>query len=197
MPRLRPICLHDVDRENFFFTSDSFVLNIRDGQEAKQSHSLEVNASLSSRQIALIYTNVLCSHQPATVPIQSHMSPIHAIQSCLIITPYTLGIEVYSGFSHRNPVCIYLFPYTCHVACQYHYPWFDHANHLWWEIIKLLVQLSYFNIFNVLLSNTLYLCSCLSMRDQASCPYKTAGIMFWSVSSYITKKKTKDSGPNR
>jgi len=31
-----------VDRENFFFfTSDSFVLNICDGQEAKQSHSLE------------------------------------------------------------------------------------------------------------------------------------------------------------
>jgi len=39
----------------------------------------------------------------------------------------------------------------------------------------LIVQLSYFSIFNALLSNTLCLCSSLSMRDQASCPHKTPG----------------------
>jgi len=56
-------------------------LNIRDGQEAKQSNSLEVNTSWSSREIPLIYTNVLCPHQPATCsyPEPHEPTPRHPV----------------------------------------------------------------------------------------------------------------------
>ena len=68
VPSVRPICLYDVDRENILFTSDSAVLSIHDGQGAKQSHTSEVNTSLSSLEIPLIYTDVLCSQQPSICP---------------------------------------------------------------------------------------------------------------------------------
>jgi hypothetical protein len=83
---------------------------------------------------------------------------------------------------------IFLIPPMCYIPCPSHCLWFDQINNIWWNvhIMKLLLPsllqppatsslLGPNILLSMLFSNTLNLCSFLSVTDQVSHPYKTSG----------------------
>jgi hypothetical protein len=82
-----------------------------------------------------------------------------------------------------------------------HPPWFHHPNIIWWNIQVMELHIMQCNILHppatssllgpnillsILFSNTLNLCSSLSMRDRVSHPYKTTGkIMVLYISIFM------------
>jgi len=89
------------------------------------------------------------SQVPATVPILSHIDPVHVLASHFlkihlnIILPSTPGSSKWSlslGFPHQYPVYIFTLPHTCYMPRPS--PRFDHPNNTGWvQIIKLLITL--------------------------------------------------------
>jgi hypothetical protein len=76
-------------------------------------------------------------------------------------------------FSNQTIVCISHLSHPCYMPCPPHPPWFDHNNNVWWNISSSLCSLLYSaatfsllgpNILSTLFSNTLNICSSLSVR---------------------------------
>jgi hypothetical protein len=91
-------------------------------------------------------------------------------------------------FSNQNFLCISYLSHAWFVSHLSHPPWGDHPNNIWWsvQVMKLLIMQSVQPLTtssllgpNILLSNlfsnTLNLCSSLSVRDEVSYPYRTKG----------------------
>jgi hypothetical protein len=77
---------------------------------------------------------------------------------------------------HQSPVCPFHITHACHMPHPSH---FGHPNNIWWRVqIKGLSMCSFFPVpllAGTSFLNTLSLCSSLSLRNQASHPYKTTG----------------------
>jgi hypothetical protein len=88
---------------------------------------------------------------PLLVPILSQINPVH-------ITPSHSSNVRFNVFSHLRLglsgglfpsgyptkilyIYIPLLPNACSMSCQFHLPWFDYSNYIWWrvQIIKLLI----------------------------------------------------------
>jgi hypothetical protein len=117
-------------------------------------------------------------HSPANLP-KINSDPI------LPSTPRPSELSPSFGRPHQNLVHFSVLSSACHMSRPPQSPWFLLPNDIWrWvQNMKLLiVQLhspvasSFFGpniLFRTLFSNTLSLCSSLSLRDQVSHPYKT------------------------
>jgi hypothetical protein len=81
-----------------------------------------------------------------------------------------------------------LLPHSCYMPCPSHPPWLDHSDYIWWrvQLMKLLIMqfspishhftlFSPHNLLSTLFSNTLSLCSSISITDYVSHPYRTTG----------------------
>jgi hypothetical protein len=105
-------------------------------------------------------------------------------------TPWSSKWSLSFGLSHQNLVHFPLLSHACYMPRPPHSPWLDLPNDIWgWaQIMKLLtVQLPPFPrhvtssllgpniLLRILFSNTLSLCSSLSVTDQVSHPYKSTG----------------------
>jgi hypothetical protein len=127
---------------------------------------------------------------PYIKPAQTSPSPLRIYWRSILILYSDLRLPLPNRLSlrypHKNPVCTSPLPLPCHMPLPAHSSWFYHPNNIWWreQIIKLLItQCSPLpcylaplrpNVFlGTLFSNTLSLCSFLSVRDQLSHPYKT------------------------
>jgi hypothetical protein len=89
-------------------------------------------------------------------------------------------------FSNRNIVCVSRLSLACYMTSPSHPPCLDHSNNICWsvQVMELLIMqsstaschflpLGPFTVLSTLFSNTLKLCSSLSLRDQISHPHKT------------------------
>jgi hypothetical protein len=125
---------------------------------------------------------------PPPAPILSQSNPIHTPQAnfpknhsdpILPPTPWSSKWSLSFGLSHQNLVPFSLLSHACYMPRPPHSPWPDLPNDIWgWvQIMKFLtVQLPPFPVTSSLLgpnillrtlfSNTLSLCSSLSVRDQ-------------------------------
>jgi hypothetical protein len=120
-------------------------------------------------------------HPPASLP-KIHSDPI------LPPTPWSSKWSLSFGLSHQNLVHFSLLTHACSMSRQPHSPWLDLPSDIWeWVQVRhcatssilLSFHPSFVQIFfsHPLFSNTLSLCSSLSVRDQVSHPYKTTGII--------------------
>ena len=115
---------------------------------------------------------------------------------------------------HQNPVDTSLLPHMCYVPCPSHSYQFDHPINIWCvvQIMKLLIvqflplpcHLSPLRpkySSQLAISNSLSLCSSISVSFQVSHPYKRKRkiIVLYSlifIYFWIANWKTKDSAPN-
>jgi hypothetical protein len=96
---------------------------------------------------------------------------------------------LFFGPSHTNFIDFSPLSHACHMPCLPHSPWLDLPSDIWgWvQIIKhLIVQLTSFllgpNILlRTLFSNTVSLCSSLSVRDNVSHPYITVEKLWFCI----------------
>ena len=130
------------------------------------------------------------SQEPDTISYLSHIDPVHAPTSHVlmiyfnIILPSTPGSSKWSlslRFLHQNPVYTCARPHTCYMPRPPHYFRLDQPKDIGWgvQIISfslcsfspLLVTSSLLGL-NILLGNLFWnilsLCSSLSVRDQVS-----------------------------
>jgi hypothetical protein len=110
------------------------------------------------------------------------------------------------GLSHQNLIKFYLLSHACRMPRPPHSPSLDLPNDIWWwvQIMKfLIVQLPPFPRHLIplrskyssqnLLSNTLSLCSSVSVRDQVSHPYITSGrIMVFYILTFTFLDSRRD-----
>jgi hypothetical protein len=129
------------------------------------------------------------SQEPATGPCpESTVSNLHSPQpiflTSILIPSFHLRLGLPSGhfpsdFPHQNPVHFTLLSHACHMSRPPHSPSFDLPNDIlgWVQALHCatysVLPSPYPTL--VLFSNTLSLCSSLSVRDQVSHPYKTTG----------------------
>ena len=119
------------------------------------------------------------------------MPPSHFLMIYLIILPSMPGSSKWShyfSFSHQNQLYTSSVPHTCYMSRLSYSSRIDHPNNVCEEYTSLSSSLCIFfhspvtsyllgpNIlFSTLFSNTLSLCSSLSMSNQVSHLYKTRG----------------------
>jgi len=121
--------------------------------------------------------------------------PFLKIPFNIILSPRTTCSLAFSS-AHIIPLCPSPVFYTCHMSCSSH-SWFGQPNNIGWvlQIIKpLVISASHSpvmssllgpNIFHsTLFSNTLSLCSFLSVRHQASHAYNNNRQNYSSVYIY-------------
>ena len=152
-------------------------------------------------------------------PVLFHSTALNASLSnffrAILILSSHLELGFSSGLFHSDlPTKTSFVSKMSHIPCPSHSPWFDYQHNIWWGVrsqsFKLCSLLNSSatssllgpNIFlSTLLWNTLSLFFSLSVRDQASHPYKTGKIIvlhififiliFWIVNS-----KKEDSALN-
>ena len=64
-----------------------------------------------------------------------------------IILPTVPRLSKWSAvciFSHQNPLCTYILPYSCHMSCLSHFFHINKSNNIWWgvQIIKFATKFS-------------------------------------------------------
>jgi hypothetical protein len=143
-----------------------------------------------------------CSQDPSTGPYPEPDQEIHdlptyicKIHSNVILSTMPTSFELTLPFmfhvTRSKFRTQFLFPQCVLMPRPSQSPWLDHPNNIWWsvQVLKFLIMQSspvsrHFllgpNILlSTLFSDTLSLCSYLSVRDQVSHPYKNA----WSYTS--------------
>jgi hypothetical protein len=130
------------------------------------------------------------------VPILRQSNPIHTLPANHLKihsdpippTPWSSEWSLSFGLFHQNLVHFTFPSHACHMPCLPHSPWLDLISGIWGEYKLWSSSLCNFlhspvtspllgpNILlRTLFSNTLSLCSSLSVRDQVSHLYKTTG----------------------
>jgi len=163
----------------------------------EQSHSWEANSHSANQEIPRLSWNmkVYCHvhNSLPSIPNLGHMHPVHTLTTYFpqihsnIILPPTLRTSKLSlpfRFFYQNFVCISHLTHVCYMPHPCRSPWLDHPNNSWSvQLMKLLIMqppvisslLHPHILLSTQFSNTINLCSSLSMRNQVSHPYKTTG----------------------
>jgi hypothetical protein len=115
--------------------------------------------------------------------ISEHTASIFRTESILFL----------SSFPTRM-LYAFLIPPGCYIPCPSHPPWFNNSNNIWWRvqsmellIIKFSLTSCYLTrlgpniLLSTLFSNSLNLCSSLSVKDQVCYPYKTVKIIVFYI----------------
>ena len=125
--------------------------------------------------------------EPARSSLYPHI-PLPEVPSCIL--PSMPGSSKWSlslTFPHQNPVYTSALPHTCYMPYHPHPSRFDHWTVLGEQYRSLSSLCSFLHspltlsllgpniVLNTLFSDTLSLCSSLSVSDHVSHPYKTAG----------------------
>jgi hypothetical protein len=78
---------------------------------------------------------------PPLVPILCQINPVHTTPSHSSKVHFNI-IFLYLGLPSglvRNPVCI-LHSHACYMPCPSHPAWPEHANYIWWRVMKLIIM---------------------------------------------------------
>jgi len=145
-----------------------------------------------TQRFSTMFTRASCLSHSWAIPVQS-LPPVlfleHSLQYYSPVYAFDFQVVSFSLIFPSKP-CMHLSSHQiCHILCPFHSSWYDHHicnNWLGMQFISSLCSLlqspvtsflSCPNIFlSTLFSNTLSLCSALTVRNQVSHPYHTTGV---------------------